>query len=236
MPTTTTLAPTTTKMDIPKFEWNFVKIPHSQTIIGSMFNATVHGTVNVNASLGFNFNNTNQYIDLGVHSNLCFGNLSLCSCGLTIKITIMFTKLEENTVIISSGAEQATGTGLAMVYRYGQIHCMVSTATDSWFTEFSREKFIYHQVHQVIITWSPAHGLKVIINNYVISSVTKSIKHRAIKSFTEHMFIGNTPTVKSLTSCNYFMSSVIIWHCWIDNIVGEGELTTPIPGKFDLHM
>ncbi|VDI09440.1 Hypothetical predicted protein, partial [Mytilus galloprovincialis] len=229
MPTTTTLAPTTTKMDIPKFEWNFVKIPHSQTIIGSMFNATVHGTVNVNTSLGFNFNNTNQYIDLGVHSNLCFGNLSLCSCGLTIKIMIMFTKLEENTVIISSGAEQATGTGLAMVYRYGQIHCMVSTATDSWFTEFSREKFIYHQVHQVIITWSPAHGLKVIINNYVISSVTKSIKHRAIKSFTEHMYIGNTPTVKSLTSCNYFMSSVIIWHCWIDNIVGEGELTTPIP-------
>ncbi|XP_071167716.1 uncharacterized protein [Mytilus edulis] len=229
MPTTTTLSPTTTKMDIPKFEWNFVKIPHSQTIIGSMFNATVHGTVNVNASVGFNFNNTNQYIDLGVHSNLCFGNLSLCSCGLTIKITIMFTKLEENTVIISSGAEQATGTGLAMVYRYGQIHCMVSTATDSWFTEFSREKFIYHQVHQVIITWSPAHGLKVIINNYVISSVTKSIKHRAIKSFTEHMYIGNTPTVKSLTSCNYFMSSVIIWHCWIDNIVGEGELTTPIP-------
>ncbi|XP_052098806.1 uncharacterized protein LOC127733493 [Mytilus californianus] len=229
MPTTTTISTTTTKMDIPKFEWNFVTIPHSQTIIGSKFNATVHGTVNVNTSVGFNFNNNNQYIDLGIHNNLCFGNLSLCTCGLTIKITIMFTKLEENTVIISSGAEKATGTGLAMVYRYGQIHCMVSTATDSWFAEFSREKFIYHQVHQVIISWSPIHGLKVIVNNYVISSVTKSIKHQAIKSFTEHMYIGNTPTIKSSTSCNYFMSSVIIWHCWIDNIVGEGELTTPIP-------
>jgi hypothetical protein len=52
----------------------------------------------------------------------------------------MFTQLEENTVIISSGAEKSSGTGIAMVYRYGQVHCVVSTSTDTWFAAIQREK------------------------------------------------------------------------------------------------
>ena len=190
----------------------------------------------MNTSTGINFNNVNQHIDLGIHKDLCFGNLSLCSCGITIKVTIMFTKLEENTVIISSGAEKADGTGLAMVYRYGQFHCIVSNNTDTWFSTIKRETLFVHQFHQVIISWSPTNGLKVIVNSHVISSVTTSIKHHLISQSTEHMYIGNPPGISSSMSCNYFMMSVVIWHCWIDNVVGEGELTTPIPGKFSCDL
>jgi hypothetical protein len=238
------MATTTNKPETPKYEWNFVKIPHSQTVVGTKFNATLHGKFNIN-STGIHFNNNHQYIDLGIHKDLCFGNLSLCNCGLTIKITIMFTQLEENTVIISSGAEKSSGTGIAMVYRYGQIHCVVSTSTDTWFAAIQRKKLAFHHFHQVIISWSPTHGLKVIVNSHVISTVTTSIKHQSITSSTEHMYIGNPPSVASSSSCNYFMSSVIIWHCWIDSItppvpgklyitfsiVGEGEITPPVPGK-----
>jgi hypothetical protein len=77
----------------------------------------------------------------------------------------MFTQLEENTVIISSGAEKSSGTGIAMVYRYGQVHCVVSTSTDTWFAAIQREKLAFHHFHQVIISWSPTHGLKVIVNS-----------------------------------------------------------------------
>lgn len=221
--------------EIPKYEWNLVTSTISQTtIIGSKFNLTVQGGAQMNASHGIELTSTNQFIDFGIHQNLCVGNLSLCYHGITIQMTVMFMKLEENTVILTSGGDKTDGTGIALVYRYGRVQCVVSNSTVSWYATISRETLSLFHIHTILISWSNVHGLKIIVDNHVIQHTTSFVAHHEIKNKPEHMCIGSS--ISSSTQIDYFVKTVTIWHVWIGIIIDVGEIAPPIDGKSTYYL
>lgn len=188
----------------------------------------------MNASHGIELTSSNQFIDFGIHQNLCVGNLSLCYHGITIQMTVMFMKLEENTVILTSGGDKTDGTGIALVYRYGRVQCVVSNTTVSWYATISRETLSLFHMHTILISWSNVHGLKIIVDNHVIQHTTSFVAHHEIKNKPEHMCIGSS--ISSSTQIDYFVKTVTIWHVWIGIIIDVGEIAPPIDGKSTYYL
>lgn len=183
-----------------------------------------------NSTCSLHISNTSQYLDLGEHRDLCFGNIGLCFNGLTIQIIVKFRVLDEGTVVLSSSGSNILGTGMEIVYQYGRLQFAVSNAAHSWFASVGRDKIQLNTYVKIIFSWSPKEGVKIVIDNHVVATSVTSIPHPTVSTTNEHIYVGNSPSTTS-TTVNLCIKSVIIYHAWIGDCVSGGIIPPPIESK-----
>ena len=179
------------------------------------------------------FHQKTHYIDIDTHSLPCLGQL-VCHSGITIKLEIKFHKLEENTIIFTTGAHTPSNVGVAIVYRYGQIHFIVSSNTLSWYVSINRDQIIFHQYHTLILSWSTTHGLQAIFNTLIVDGSNTPIAHSSINTTLGHAYLGSTPNCGCNTDVSFSIKSLTIYYAWIQICVDGGLLPPVHPGKLIL--
>lgn len=224
-------------MTIPQYHFDLTAISTNTTVLTSnSINMNLIGTPSIdsrqNSSCSLQISNTSQYLDLGVHRDLCFGNIGLCFKGLTIQIIVKFRQLEEGTVVLSSGGSNILGTGMEVIYQFGRLQFAVTNAANSWFASVGRDKIPLDTYLKIIFSWSPTEGVKVVIDNHVVATSVTSIPHPSVTTTNEHLYIGNSPSSSSSTAVNFCIKSVIIYHAWIGDCVSGGIIPPPIESKF----
>lgn len=227
--TTTTVGPT--KPTIPQYHFDLTAVSTNVTTLTSNnVDMNLVGTPSIdtskNSTCSLQISNSKQYLDLGIHKNLCFGNIGLCFQGLTIQIIVKFNQLDEGTVVLSSGGSNLLGTGMAIIYQFGRLQFAVSNSNYSWFTSVGRDKIPLNIYLKLIFSWSPKEGIQVVIDNHVVAASTTSILHPTVSTTNEHLYVGNLPS-STTSSVNLCIQSVIIYHAWIGDCVAGGIIPPP---------
>ncbi|KAK3600843.1 hypothetical protein CHS0354_014207 [Potamilus streckersoni] len=228
--TTVSTAPSTTELKIPEYHWNFTNIV-SNHIIGSLYNLTIGGTVSL-LDGGLYFNSTSQFIDFGSTGVQCLLNPHSCLNGVTINFSLKFHLLQENTYLFSSGAENHDGIGIAVLYRYGQLHFLLSTSNQTWFTSCPRNIVISDGFHTYMMTWYAATGLFVYIDNQEMCHTTTPVEHYNYTITSTHVYFGKpaTPSITTTTILSYIVQTVTIWYMRLEILIQKGICKPPITG------
>lgn len=218
----TTLMPTTSS-HVVSFYWSFTQLSQSNIITGDKLSLHVFGGATVDQTkFALHITQSIQYIDFGTHTDLCLGNLDKCTTGITFEVVLEFHSLQENTVIMSSGGEKADGTGLALIYRFGQIQCVVTTSTLSWFATIPRGKLTLNSFNTITISWAVHHGLILYVDKQIVDFTTTPMTHPVLTNTAQHLYFGRPPTsTPSLTSTqvNFYLKTINCWQVWIDIII-----------------
>lgn len=128
-----------------------------------------------------------QYIDLGIFSDTCLGNTSLCMYGFTVSLWIKFDRLEDNTYYMASGdtgfAIFTYGSRLYANVQYGDRQYQASASnvqTGLWyFTE---------------VTWNPTSGLEIYLDQILKVSQDASNHYQVTSSGYDNFYIGRANT------------------------------------------
>ncbi|KAL3863376.1 hypothetical protein ACJMK2_005133 [Sinanodonta woodiana] len=230
MKTTVSTTPSTTELKIPEYHWNFTNIV-SNHIIGSQYNLSIHGTVSI-LDGGLHFNSTTQFIDFGTTDIHCLVSPQSCFNGITINFSLRFDLLLENTYLFSSGAENHDGIGIAVLYRFGQLHFVLTTSTQTWFTSCPRNIVISNAFHTYMITWYEKTGLFVYIDNQEMCNTATLVNHYNYTITSTHVYFGKpaTSSVTTTTILSYTVQTFTIWYMRLDILIEKGICKPPIKG------
>ncbi|XP_060084593.1 uncharacterized protein LOC132563855 [Ylistrum balloti] len=222
-PTTSpsTKAPTTTpNKQMVSYNWSFTQISQTNLITSDNITLQVHGGATVDKKEeALHITQTTHYIDFGIHNNMCLGNLDRCQSGITFEVVVSFKLLQENTIIMSSGGERTDGTGVALVYRFGQIQCIVSTSTVSWYASVPRGKLTISSFNSIVVSWALDKGLILYVDKKIVDFSTTQISHQLAINTNQHLYVGQPPTVNTVTQVDFYLKSIKCWHVWIDIII-----------------
>ena len=88
----------------------------------------------------------------------CLGNLDLCHHGVLLSLWLRFDKLEEGMYYISTGIN-----GITVSYVDRKLRIKAATTTRQW--KLSTSRMEKREWHYVEISWDPAAGLKLYVDN-----------------------------------------------------------------------
>lgn len=217
--TPTTKAPTT-KPSIVTYNWSFTKVNQTTLVTSDNITLQVYGGATVDPHVGgLHITQTTHYIDFGGHTNMCLGNLERCQSGITFEVEVEFKHLYENTILLSSGGERPDGTGIALIYRFGQIQCVVSTTTVSWYASVPRDKLTLSSFNSIVVSWSADKGLILYVDKQIVDFSTTQISHEVATNTNQHLYIGQPPSVTTSTQVDFYLKSIKCWQVWIDIII-----------------
>lgn len=225
-PTTSVKAtiPTTTQIPVPTFSWNLTTVTNN-IIIGNHYNLTVHGSPVV-SGVGIQINSSMQYIEFGSHNENCLIKPETCSYGLTIRFTIMFRKYAENTYFFTSGGQLPDGVGLAVVYRFGKIHFILTTTTQSWFINCKKNEIPPNKYHTIMLSWQLATGLEVFVNNILVEASKVPDPHQSALMNATTVYFGKQPTTS--VKVDFILQTITIWYVHVDILVEQGKCEPPV--------
>ena len=104
----------------------------------------------------------------------CFGDLELCTQGLTLSFLFMIKKAEEGAVYLSNGGEHDGSYGLALIYKYQSYHVVVRTKTQEWVVTLN--SISTRTWFKMDISFKADVGLKIYQNNVLIGSATQATR------------------------------------------------------------
>ena len=233
LPTTVaeTTLPTTTAAPIPTFTWNLIDITNN-IVIGQYYNLTVIGPSAIKNS-GLSFTGGVQYLQFGTHAHSCLLNPMACQVnGFTFQFTFEYTKIEENTYLLTSGGETPDGPGMAIVYRFGQLQIVMSTLKLSWYTSVSKNEIPKNTPTTMTISWNVNIGLEVFVNNVFVTANTLPVPHNPTPTNVSIVYFGKQTSIS--TKVEFVLQTVTIWHAHIDLLVTLGYCPSPVrpTGRF----
>ncbi|XP_071090000.1 uncharacterized protein [Haliotis cracherodii] len=227
---TTTLVPPTSP-PLPEFIWRFENLT-TNYLNSSYLKVIIHGGPHGTSS-GLVFTADRDYLEIQNLGKSCLTDITKCKHGLTISVEMVFTKLNENTVVFTTGGEAPDLPGISLLYRYGQFHVIVSSSVKAWFVSIPRDH-IELSTPQVIYIYFK-ETLKVYINRKLVASTMEHVTHldtsREMKSV---FYFGKSFT--TLTPGHHLqcvLKAIHIWYQGID-IVSQLTSTPAVTSSSDL--
>ncbi|BFY97752.1 hypothetical protein BsWGS_00792 [Bradybaena similaris] len=165
---------------------------------------------------GVTLTRIDQFIEIADIGSSCLTDPSLCTDGLTLKITIKLATIEEDSIIFTTGGEYKNHPGVTLLYRYGQFHAIVSTESLSWFVSVSRTTILTRDFCDIILSWSQHKSLKLIINQVLVGESASPIPH----TNTTLPYIDKLTIGIGITEC--VISELHIWHSHVELLSQRG--------------
>ncbi|KAK0051982.1 hypothetical protein Bpfe_018529 [Biomphalaria pfeifferi] len=205
--TTTTLITTTEKVTqppIPNANWSLIDFTQD-FVISNGFNLSLVGQPNTSSS-GIHLETSSQFIQITDSSSKCLTNPTNCQNGFTINLVIKITTLLEGSIIFTSGGDTPDKPGITLIYRFGQIHVVVSTSTLSWYISLSHTQILswYNKFTTIYVSWSLQQNLQLIVNEVLVAEALFPLSHSVTSAITNSLIIGGN-TVQCI------VSSIKIW-------------------------
>ncbi|GFS24154.1 von Willebrand factor D and EGF domain-containing protein [Elysia marginata] len=208
-PTTTTQ--TTTPGLVKDFVWTLVNIKQ-RVLVSHEWELVILGGPSTDKT-GVILNTPDKFIRIPSIKDTCLTDPSVCTDGLTIEIVVKLTTLEENSIIFTSGGEVPDQPGITLIYRFGQVHIIVSTKLQSWYVSFSKTIIWTNDFCKVQVSWSQLTSLKVFVNEMLMGVSVTPVDHRnPTVSVTDALTIGG-----GRTTC--IVNMVHIWLVHIDILI-----------------
>ena len=125
-----------------------------------------------------------QYVDAGISSDKCLGDLSRCPHGFTFSTWAKFDKLDENNYFLSTGNK-----GVKMFYENGMLHTTFNQPGKEWRTSVRGVQ--PGKWYFIEATWHPERGAKMYFDNKIVSYTTgpTSVPLKPDRG-QDHFFIG----------------------------------------------
>ncbi|XP_013087081.2 mucin-2-like [Biomphalaria glabrata] len=205
--TTTTLITTTEKVTlppVPNANWSLIDFTQD-FVISNGFNLSLVGQPNTNSS-GIHLETSSQFIQITDSSIKCLTNPTNCQAGFTISLVIKITTLVEGSILFTSGGDKPDQPGITFIYRFGQIHVVVSTSTLSWYISLSHTQILswYNKFTTIYVSWSVQQNLQLIVDEVLVAEALFPLSHSVTSAITNSLIIGGN-TVQCI------VSSIKIW-------------------------
>ena len=147
------------------------------TLTTHYFNCTLSGTFELTRGIvdrAVSFGGSGSYATIIPASGSGLLNLTgIVDSGITIRIRIKFTQFIENDCYMTTGADEATGQGIALFYRFGRMFAIFATETEMWTVSFSANDMLSFKTwYKFELSWSAATGLSVYINDGFVVKTT----------------------------------------------------------------
>ena len=141
----------------------------------------------------------------------CFSDLRLCTKGLTIAFRLKALKLTENSIILSSGGEDRSSYGVAVIVKFNRLYYIVTSETKAWYA--STKMMSVSKWAKVEISWSEEDGLFVYNNDEIVASAVTftQITRRSRSSSTLLIGRSTTTMVTAETFSEFEMTDVKIF-------------------------
>ncbi|CAH1803007.1 unnamed protein product, partial [Owenia fusiformis] len=147
-------SPMSMKMTDPVYYISFDDT-YGNTLQGTNINGTLYNNPQVIASKvgrGLSLDGNNQWVDLGMHENECFGDLNLCSMGYTLAMWIKFgAKNTDEMYYFSSGDQNGNSSGTDIFIQNGILWARLSTIVWTWEARFMNP--LPHEWTHMLLTW-----------------------------------------------------------------------------------
>ncbi|GFN84180.1 hypothetical protein PoB_001068600 [Plakobranchus ocellatus] len=150
--TPTTTEQPTTKALVKDFVWTLVNVKQ-RVLVSHELELVIMGGPNVD-NTGVILDSNNKYIRIPNIKDSCLTDPSVCIDGVTIEIVVKLTTLEENSIIFTSGGEVPDQPGITLLYRFGQVHVIVSTTLQSWYVTLPKQIIWTNNFCKVQVSWT----------------------------------------------------------------------------------
>lgn len=195
---------------------NVLDIEHFTLTLASTVKVTVEQSVKVVVFDG------SGGAELVVKGDKCMLNPLLCDNGLTYKLRLKLTVLEENTYFFTTGGDLEDSYGLAFFYKFGKFHYIVSTATQIWYAE-STVTVKLNKWFEVAISWHASGGLKVLINGtkvaHTLSYVNRTV---TITQSVTTLYLGySANTTTSIVYAQFYLEYISFYYVTYEYISGK---------------
>ena len=230
----TTQPPTTVTTPVPTIpyshrEYHFnLKQATTSIITSSELSITVHGKPPFRKD-GIHLTSNEHYLEIPHVKNTCLTNPDTCTEGITVAMEVRFTTLEENTVIFSTGAEGPGHPGLAMVYRFGQLHVICSTTTSTWYALLPNTAITTEAAQVFYISWSSSTTLNIYVDRVLVATAYEVVEHRATSTDLQGSFYFGKAVTVGWLPVKCVIKTLDIWYASVDILVHRGKLS--IKGK-----
>lgn len=174
-----------------------------------------------------------QFLQFHTEHRSCLNDITLCQGGLTVSFKIKLISLEENTYVLSSGGENPTSSGLAVLYRFGRLQFVFSLNDRVWFSHAPRPALNLWTT--IDFTWHQKTGLEVFFNNILVGQTTTWIKyeHSHTTLVQKHYYFASSVTDSGLQPGFVgYLASFSAWFTTRLVLVQQGILE---PGESFVH-
>ncbi|XP_012936923.1 uncharacterized protein LOC101852371, partial [Aplysia californica] len=227
LPATTPKHVTRAPINVTDYVWTLSKVTQT-TVVSNKQELVVVGGPN-HVVNGLILEKADQFLEIPHLKDTCITNPAKCNEGLTIEIDVKLLELAEETIIFTSGGERPDEPGVTLLYRYGYIHVIVSTGSQSWYVSVSRQKIWTNQFCKILVSWSVKTRLQIFVNNVLVGVSESPVPHKEITTSIQDSLIiggGNTRCV---------IKEVHIWLVHVEILVEtniiivQGTPGTPAP-------
>ncbi|XP_064599655.1 uncharacterized protein LOC135466195 isoform X2 [Liolophura sinensis] len=187
------------------YTFNFANLqPNQKSLVHKDVDVTLEGgakVVTVDSLKAIHFQSTSgthQFLKFHTEHRSCLNDITLCQEGLTVSFKMKLASLDENTYILSSGGENPTSTGLAILYRFGRLQFVFSQNERVWFCHAPRPTLNVWTT--IDFTWQQQTGLEVFVNNVLVDQTKTSIKYEHSHStfVQKHFYFAYSTTPSGL--------------------------------------
>ena len=154
------------------------------------------------------FDGINDYVDLGNHSDSCFGDIRLCTDGVTVSIWI------KRGIMNSWQTYFASGFPVGIWYKengHGEFRIVASSSRMQWKSNFPVEigRWVF-----VSATWHPSGVLSIYLDGCIL--------HTANSQSISKIFKAGNPTLGARSDGRQFSNALIgTFAFWERNLTSD---------------
>lgn len=195
------------------------QIPHTKYTVLIIGDARVTGGRFGNA---VQLNGQRQYIDLGSHYQKCFGNLDLCTHGLTLSFWLNPRDLRDGTTFLSTPTYK-------LYYKDGRLISDFRGKKRNWSTTSTRLR--PDEWQRLTLSWHPKKGLSMYINDETVDTdqIGADAPQRD-EPASEHVYVGRD-IYDDRNTANMLADELQVWYDDLDQLRVTGQYR----GKMKSH-
>lgn len=167
----------------------------------------------------------------------CLFNFFSCAeQGLTARFSFKFEKFVENTYYLASGAESVEGQGLAMLFRFGQMHVILATETEYWFVSIEQSFIQFDEFTWFDYSFTKQDGLSVYVNNVLVGRMVQANQRviSATGDISKEIYIGKASVSSTVeTQTEVTVSEVQTYNVSREVLVKQGYA---VVGKSSIYI
>ncbi|CAL1547650.1 unnamed protein product [Lymnaea stagnalis] len=155
-----------------------------------------------------------QYVDLGTHYQKCFGNLDLCSHGLTLSMWLNPKELREDTTFFSTPTYNVN-------YQNGRLKSEFRDRSKTWSTSSIRIR--PEEWQRLTMAWHPRKGLSMYLNDELVDQDRQGRETpQQDQPASEHIYLGRSLASDRVTA-NMQADELQVWYDDLDQLRATGQ-------------
>ena len=205
------------------------EIVSEKTVYRATYNVSVTASVALTdgtVDKAIMLSSQNQYAVINLLKDSCFADLDSCTKGLTLSTRIKFTKIEENTIFLSSGSDSFDTSRMTLVYRYGRFHFVLKSEKKAYYVSFSRVSVNKWSLFE--FSFNKTDGLLVYVDNALVAKTTVAIDVTKTVTSSLSIAIGNKITSSLVSTAQFAVETFELYGLTRTELVKSGVL---IEGK-----